>query len=96
MYPFPRRVRDNSTWSSILVVAGVAAVVSIPWAVVHGPVELKWVLAQALGVAVIPAAAGWVTLWQTKGDRGAALRVVVGVAAVLLGTDVWSVVRGGR
>jgi hypothetical protein len=94
MSPFSQIVRHNSAGSSILVVAGVAALVAIPWAVVHGPLELQWVLAQALGAAVIPTVAGWWTLWRRKGELKGALRVVLVASAVLFALEVWTQTRG--
>jgi hypothetical protein len=95
MYPFSRRVRDNPTWGSIPVVAALAWLVSLPWAVVHGPVDLQWVLAQALGAAVIPMVAGWVALWRARGGLRGAVWAVMGSAGLLLALEVWSRSRMG-
>jgi hypothetical protein len=68
-----------------LAVLVFAWVVSIPWAVVHGPVALEWVVFQALGAAVIPSVAGWVTLWRTGGRLKAGLWGAGWAAAVVFG-----------
>jgi hypothetical protein len=66
---------------------------SVPWAVIHGPVELKWVVAQALGASVIPTVAGWLTLWRTRGDLKAGLVASAGAVIVLLVAAVWAGTR---
>ena len=94
--PVSNKVWDNDTpfigRSSLLVYAAAAAS-SVPWAVVHGPVGVLWVVVQAMSVGIIPAAAGWLALWRTGRDLKGALRVTVGVAAVLFALQVWSQLR---
>jgi hypothetical protein len=65
-------------------------VLSVPWALLHGPVDPKWVASQALGAAVIPVVAGWATLWRTGGRLKAGLWGAGWAAAVLLLAAVWS------
>lgn len=89
----PIRVGDNRTsplWRSIATVSGVAWASSVPWAVIHGPLELKWVVFQALGAAVFPLVAGWVTLWRSKGDVRMAVWGTLFASAVVLACLVWS------
>jgi hypothetical protein len=94
--PLPGMVRDNDTppigWS-IALVAGVAWLVSLPWAVLHGPIGFQWVVSQALGAGIIPAVAGWLSLWRRKGDLRGAVWVTVAAAALLLALEVWSLAR---
>lgn len=88
--PVPTRVSVNDThpigWS-IALVSAVAWLAGVPWALVHGPVGLQWVVAQSFGAAVIPMVAGWGTLWGTRGDRKAAVRVALGASAILFALE---------
>jgi hypothetical protein len=93
----PIRVGDNRTsplWRSIAMVSGVAWVSSVPWAVIRGPVDLQWVVFQALGAGVIPAVAGWGTLWRTRGNLRAAVWGTLLASVVVLACLVWSQYRG--
>jgi hypothetical protein len=92
--PVPQRVRDNDTRSHSALVFALAWVSSVPWALLHGPVGLQWVVFQALGAAIIPAVAGWWSLWRRKGDLRGALWVTEGVVLLLLMAEGWHLARG--
>jgi hypothetical protein len=84
------RVNRLPAWLTVFLVSWA---VSVPWAVVHGPVSPEWVVFQALGAGVIPAMAGWGTLWRTKGNLKGAVWGSVWAAVVLLLLQVWSQLR---
>lgn len=92
--PSSRIVRGNGHLPPWAVIPLVAWSTSLPWAILHGPVSPLWVVSQALGAGIIPAAVGGVGLWARHGDVKGAVRVTVGASALLLACLIWSQVRG--
>jgi hypothetical protein len=58
-------------------------VVSVPFAFLHGPLDLRWVAAQALGAGVIPMIVGWWSLWRHNGSLKAGIIGASWAAGVL-------------
>lgn len=80
---------------SPLLVLLLAWVVSIPWALLHGPLDPQWVIAGALGAGVIPMIVGWWSLWRNRGSRRAAVIGTLWAAALLLLVEVYHVMKHG-
>ena len=85
----PQTVTQSHKGLSPSLVFIASWLLSLPWAVVHGPVDPMWVVFQALGAAVIPALVGWAVLWRTRGNLQAGLVGSVVAAGVVLAWAVW-------